>query len=161
MKILFILIIIFSLNSISELFAGDSRKHIAFSTAVFDVLQQDNPSFEGRVEVRGSEISWLLRPLTGFMANTDGAVHLYGGVLVDIPLFSFLYFSPSFAPGVYYKSNSKDLYFLLEFRSQIELAVKLDNDIRVGLSFNHISNASFGSKNPGVESLAITYSFPL
>jgi hypothetical protein len=161
MKVFWFLIFIFILNSTYEVSAGGNKKHISFSTAIFDVLQQDNPSFEGRVEVRGSEISWLLRPLTGFMANTDGAVHLYGGVSIDIPLFSFLYFSPSFAPGVYYKSNSKDLHFLLEFRSQIELAVKLDNDIRMGLSFNHISNASFGKKNPGVESLAVTYHFPL
>ena len=50
--------------------------------------------------------------------------------------------------------------FALEFRSQIELAVRLENDIRVGVSFSHISNASFGEENPGVESLALTYVIP-
>lgn len=142
-------------------FAEEGKKHIAVSFAIFDILKHDNSSLEGRAEFHGSEFSWLIKPLTGFMANTDGAIHIYSGVLVDIPIFSFLYISPSFAPGIYYHSNSKDLDFLLEFRSQIEVALRLENDIKVGLSLNHISNASLGKTNPGVESLALTYHFPL
>ena len=156
-----LLIIIVPFFYPSESFAEGGKKHIAVSFAIFDILQHYNTSLECRAEFHGSEFSWLFKPLTGFMANTDGAVHVFSGVLVDIPLFSFLYISPIFAPGIYYHSNSKDLDFLLEFRSQIEVALKLDNDIKVGLSFNHISNASLGKTNPGVESLALTYSFPL
>lgn len=161
MKIFFLLFIVISLYNVSEIFAGGSKKHIAFSTAIFDVLQQDNPSLEGRVEVHGTEFYWMLKPLTGFMFNSDGALHMFGGVMVDIPVFSFLYISPSIAPGFYHKSESKDLKFLIEFRSQFELAFVLDNDIRIGLSIDHISNASLGKTNPGVESLALTYHFPL
>jgi lipid A 3-O-deacylase len=161
MKILWIFLFVFLLHNFSEIFAEGGKKHIAFSTAVFDILQQDNPSFEGRVEVHGTEFYWMLKPLTGVMFNTDGALHLFGGVMIDIPVFSFLYISPSIAPGFYHKSESKDLKFLIEFRSQFELAVILDNDIRVGLSIDHISNASLGKTNPGVESIALTYHFPL
>jgi hypothetical protein len=159
-KTLIIICIAISFGYLCDATASDKRNYISISAAVFDVLQQDNSSFEGRAEFHGSEFSWLFKPLSGIMGNTDGAIHVYGGVLVDIPLFSFLYISPSFAPGIYYKSNSKDLDFLLEFRSQIEIALMLDNDIKVGLSFNHISNASLGSTNPGVESIALTYHFP-
>jgi hypothetical protein len=94
------------------------------------------------------------------MANTDGAVYLFSGFYIDIPLASFLYITPSFAPGLYHKCNSKNLDFELEFRSQIEMAIRLENNIRVGVSFSHISNASLGKINPGVESLALTYVIP-
>ena len=160
-KFLFIICIAISFGYLYNANASDKRNYISISAAVFDILQQDNSSFEGRVEFHGTEFTWLLKPLAGLMANTDGAIHIFSGVLVDIPLFSFIYISPSFAPGIYYKSNSKNLDFLLEFRSQIEVALKLDNDIKVGLSFNHISNASLGQTNPGVESFALTYHFPL
>jgi hypothetical protein len=161
MRKFLILIVIIPSFYLSETFAEGNKEHIALSFAIFDILQHDNSSLEGRAEFHGSEFTWLLRPLTGFMVNTDGAIHVFSGVLVDIPVFSFLYISPSFAPGIYYHSNSKNLDFFLEFRSQIEVAFKLDNDMKVGLSFNHISNASLGKTNPGVESLALTYSFPL
>jgi len=161
MKYFWILIIIISFFYSTENYAQESKEHIALSFAIFDILQHNNTSLEGRAEFHGSEFSWMLKPLAGLMANTDGAIHVFSGVLVDIPLFSFLCISPSFAPGIYYHSNSKNLDFLLEFRSQIEVALKLDNDIKVGLSFNHISNASLGKTNPGVESIALTYHFPL
>jgi len=136
-----------------------SKKHISFSMAMFDVLQQDKPSLEGRLEIQGSELTWIAKPFVGIMTNTDGALHFYSGFALDIPLVSIFYISPSLAPGIYYKSKSKDLSLLLEFRSQLELGIVLDNDLRVGLSFNHISNASLGKINPGVESVALTYYF--
>jgi len=94
------------------------------------------------------------------MANTDGAVYIFSGFYIDIPITSFLYISPSFAPGLYHKGNSKNLNFALEFRSQIEIGIRLENNIRVGISFSHISNASLGKINPGVESIALTYLIP-
>ncbi len=140
---------------------SQDKNYITLSSAVFDILQQDNSSFEGRVELRFHKIDWLLKPFGGLMANTDGAVYLFSGFYIDIPLASFLFITPSFAPGFYHKCNSKNLDFALEFRSQIEMAIRLENNIRVGVSFSHISNASLGKINPGVESIAIIYYVPL
>ena len=140
---------------------SQDNNYITLSTAVFDILQQDNSSFEGRVEFRFDKIDWQIKPFSGLMANTDGAVYLFSGFYIDIPLAFFLYITPSFAPGFYHKCNSKNLDFALEFRSQIELAIRLENNIRVGVSFSHISNASLGKINPGVESIAVIYYVPL
>ena len=142
------------------MFADDGREYVSFTTAVFDILQKTNTSFEARVEYHGPEFTWVVKPLTGLMTNTDGAIYFYGGVVFDIPLLSFLFLSPSLAPGIYYKSESKDLNFIFEFCTQIELTLLLNNDLRVGISFNHISNASLGPPNPGVESIGISYYFP-
>ena len=151
---MFLFIFIADINS-------QDKNYITLSTAVFDILQQGNPSLEGRVEFRFNKVDWEVKPFSGLMANKDGAVYLYSGFYIDLLLTSFLYISPSFAPGLYHRCNSKNLDFALEFRSQIEIAIKLENDIRVGASFSHISNASLGKINPGVESFAITYYFPL
>jgi len=144
----------------TDMFADDGREYVSFTTAVFDILQKENTSLEARVEYHGPEFTWVVKPLTGLMTNTDGAIYFYGGVVFDIPLLSFLFLSPSLAPGIYYKSESKDLNFIFEFRTQIELTLLLNNDLRVGISFNHVSNASLGPPNPGVESIGISYYFP-
>jgi len=145
---------------ISETYSQD-KNYITLSSAVFDILQQNNSSFEGRIEFRFNKIDWRLKPFSGIMTNTDEAVYLFLGFYIDIPLASFLYITPSFAPGFYHMGNSKNLEFALEFRSQIELAIRLENNTRVGVSFNHISNAGLGKINPGVESIAVIYYFPL
>jgi lipid A 3-O-deacylase len=153
-------VLIFFLALSSEARGGNGERYLSFSTAVFGILQKTNTSLEGRIEYRGLEIFPIVKPISGIMANTDGATYFYGGIVFDIQLLPFLYLSPSIAPGIYYQSNSKNLDFIIEFRSQFELALLLDNDVRVGLSFNHISNASLGPTNPGVESIAISYYFP-
>jgi hypothetical protein len=156
----YIIILVFFSIFISDTYSQDNN-YITFSSAVFDILQQDNSSSEGRVEFRFNKIDWQIKPFGGVMANTDGAVHLFSGFYIDIPLASFLYITPSFAPGFYHKGKSKNLEFALEFRSQLELAIRLENNTKVGVSFNHISNASLGKINPGVESIAVIYYFPL
>lgn len=133
---------------------------MALSSAVFDVLQQDALSFEGRVEFRLGKVKLFGHPFTGFMFNTGGAVHIFAGLYYDIHLGDYFILTPSFAPGLYAKRKSKDLMYALEFRSQIEFSYIFNNHSRIGFSFNHISNASLGEKNPGVESLALTYVIP-
>ena len=148
------------LFSYVNLFAQD-RNYIAISSAVFDILQQTDPSSESRVEFRLGKVKLGGHPFSGVMVNTEGAMHIYFGLYYDIPLTDVLFLTPSFAPGLYAQRNSKDLKFALEFRSQLEVSFRLNNDVRIGFSFNHISNASLGIENPGVESLALTYVIPI
>lgn len=133
---------------------------LAFSAAWFDVNQRDEEAGEFRIEYRADEQMWIFKPFGGAMATTDGALHGFAGVLIDIPLWNRLYITPSFAPGLYHDGNGKDLYYTLEFRSQIEISYRFNNGHRLGASFNHISNANLGDDNPGVESAALTYIVP-
>lgn len=133
---------------------------LAFSAAYFDVNKRREEAGEFRIEYRPDEHMWLFKPFGGAMATTDGALHGFAGVLMDIPLWDRIYITPSFAPGLYYDGNGKDLHNTVEFRSQIEISYRFQNGHRLGASFNHISNASLGDKNPGVESAAVTYIVP-
>jgi len=133
---------------------------LAFSAAYFDVNQRKNEAGEFRIEYRADEHMWIFKPFGGAMATTDGALHGFAGVLIDIPLWDRIYITPSFAPGLFYDGNGKDLHNALEFRSQIEISYRFNNGRRLGASFNHISNADLGHDNPGVESAALTYIVP-
>jgi len=157
----FLCVIVIGFVCNSNSLAGGSKDYISFSTALFDFLQNDVTSLEARIEYRVNSLTWQLKPFVGLMANTDGGEYIYSGVFYEIPITKFLNLVPSFAPGLYFKNNSKDLHFVIEFRTQLEAIFVLPNKLRAGFSFNHISNASLGKANPGVESIAITFQLPV
>ena len=145
----------------TNLFAGGDKDYLSFSGALFDVLQSNVTSLEGRIEYRVNSADWYLKPLIGVMSNTDGARYIYSGIYFEISVTEYFSLIPSLTPGVYIKNYSKDLHFVLEFKSQIDAIFNIADTFRAGFSFNHISNASLGDENPGVESIAITFQLPV
>lgn len=154
-----VLVLLFSALPLHN--ASAAEDEFVLTYAMFDFLKQAKESIEARLEYRFIRENTFLHPFTGVMFNADGARYAYAGMLIDFPVFDNLFISPSFAPGVYVGGNSKNLYFGLEFRSQLELSYRFEESGRFAASFNHISNASLGMPNPGVESLAISYIFPV
>ena len=69
----------------------------------------------------------------------------------------FLTFTPSFAPGYYSYGDGKDLGHPLEFKSEVQVTLGLGDSTYLGMSYNHISNASLGSKNPGANSYMLNF----
>ena len=69
----------------------------------------------------------------------------------------FLTVTPSFAPGYYNYGDGKDLGSALEFKSEVQLSFDLGNSTELGMSYNHISNASLGDKNPGANSYMFNF----
>ena len=116
---------------------------------------------QGSIEYKRSPVVYQLRPFVGFLMTTKKSVYVYGGVGYDFFIGKHFVLTPSFAPGVYYRGQGKDLGFTLEFRSSIEAAVDFCKHHRLGVQFYHISNASLGHKNPGEESLVFFLAIPL
>ena len=65
--------------------------------------------------------------------------------------------TPSFAPGLYHKGNGKDLGHVLEFKSEVQLSYAATDKSSLGVSYNHVSNASLGNKNPGANSYMFSF----
>ena len=132
----------------------------SFSIGQFDVNDDDdvqNSSSEIRFEyLSGKNLFHKLKPFTGLMINGDDGKYLYSGLRKDITISPKWIFTPSIAVGYYDRGSSKDLGHNLEFRSQIEFSRDIGNQNRLGFNLNHISNASIGDTNPGVESVAIS-----
>jgi lipid A 3-O-deacylase len=135
----------------------ESGFSLALTHAAFDILQQTRPSFEKRIELRKDISDNDFGQFAGIMFTGHGANHFYTGLYYNFYLYDIIVITPSFAPGLYLENNTKNLFYPLEFRSQIEVSVKLLRNTRIGFSFNHISNAGLGDENPGVESFAVTY----
>ena len=92
-----------------------------------------------------------LSPVTGFMITGDSATYLYTGIEANYDL-GKIQFTPSFTPGLYGQGDGKDLGHIVEFKSELQLSVDLFKDTEMGFSYNHLSNASLGDKNPGANS---------
>ena len=97
-----------------------------------------------------------LSPITGAMITVDNASYVYTGVQANYKIGS-LNFTPSFAPGYYNQGDGKDLGHALEFKSEIQLSLELPLESQLGISYNHLSNASLGDKNPGANSYMFNF----
>ena len=97
-----------------------------------------------------------LSPITGAMITADNAGYIYTGVQAKYKI-GFLNVTPSFTPGLYHEGDGKDLGHLLEFKSEVQLSLDLSKSSKLGFSYNHISNASLGDKNPGANSYMFNF----
>ena len=97
-----------------------------------------------------------LSPITGVFLTKKNAFYLYTGVQAEYEL-GFLTITPSFAPGYYNEGGGKDLGYPLEFKSEVQMSFDLGDSSQMGMSYNHISNASLGDKNPGANSYMINF----
>ena len=89
-----------------------------------------------------------ISPVTGIMFTADNAGYIYTGIQAQYNL-GILNIVPSFTPGLYGEGNGKDLGHVVEFKSELQFSLDLFKNSELGFSYNHISNASLGEKNPG------------
>jgi lipid A 3-O-deacylase len=97
-----------------------------------------------------------LSPITGALVTADTAAYIYTGVQAQYKL-GKINFTPSFAPGLYSKGDGKDLGHILEFKSELQISVDFVSNSQLGFSYNHLSNASLGTKNPGANSYMFNF----
>jgi len=99
-----------------------------------------------------------LRLAAGGMATSRGTLYVYSGFRFDLPVGSAWRVSPQTAVGFYHQGDGKDLGGAIEFRSGLELSRRIGARSRLGILFYHLSNAGIYERNPGTESLVLTYS---
>ena len=97
-----------------------------------------------------------LSPITGIMITADNASYFYTGVEANYKI-GALNITPSFAPGYYNEGDGKDLGHALEFKSEVQLSLDMPKNSQFGFSYNHLSNASLGDKNPGANSYMFNF----
>tara|TARA_B100001093_G_scaffold418749_1_gene410091 strand:- start:189 stop:695 length:507 start_codon:yes stop_codon:yes gene_type:complete len=95
-------------------------------------------------------------PITGGFITENSAAYIYTGFEWNIDM-GGLNFTPSFAPGFYHEGDGKDLGHILEFKSEVQLSYAASDKTSFGVSYNHVSNASLGDKNPGANSYMFNF----
>ena len=96
-------------------------------------------------------------PVTGGFITENSAAYLYTGVEWNYDMGNKMIFTPSFTPGLYSEGDGKDLGHILEFKTEIQASYAISEQSSFGMSYNHISNASLGYKNPGANSYMVNY----
>ena len=155
-------LLFFAFSSIAEeKTLNDQSNEISFFTGTFDYSDHGKRStlfgFEHQNEnLNRDTFLGNLSPITGAMITADNATYFYTGVQAQYKI-GVLNFTPSFTPGYYEEGDGKDLGHALEFKSEIQLSLELPKDSQLGFSYNHLSNASLGDKNPGANSYMFNF----
>lgn len=129
----------------------------------YDVISPDDSAADLRLEYRSNYdlLGTGINPWIGLEVTSDASVWGGFGFLYDWQIAESFYITPSLGAGLYTEGSSdKDLDHVIEFRSQLEGGYQFEDKSRLGLAFGHISNASLGDKNPGVEILNLYYHVP-
>ena len=157
---LFLLFLTFSLNA-DEIKSYDKNNEISIYTGMFDFSDVGKKStligFQHQNEnLNRDTFLGNLSPITGALITGDNAGYIYTGVQAQYKI-GVLNIIPSFTPGLYHEGDGKDLGHMLEFKSEVQLSLDLSKTIELGFSYNHISNASLGDKNPGANSYMFNF----
>ena len=162
----FILIVLASLFSFNFAYGADENKNkyeteLNFFTGMFD--WSDDKQASGLIGLQHQNDELFIEadhgrfsPITGAFITSKNAFYIYTGVQAEYQ-FGSLAITPSFAPGYYNAGDGKALGYPLEFKSEIQMSYDLSNTTHLGMSYNHISNASLGDKNPGANSYMFNF----
>jgi len=162
MKIrIFIISFALSLLTLNVSLADDKRSGINFYTGMFDFSDNKKRSSLFGIEHQNQDLYrdtlfGRVSPVTGMMVTADNAAYFYTGFEANYSLGPFKV-TPSFAPGFYSQGDGKDLGHPLEFKSEVQLSLDLGETTNFGMSYNHVSNASLGEKNPGANSYMLNF----
>ena len=163
MKLKLLIFLAFLTFMINPALADKGNNEISFYTGTFDVIDKegdDQTSLFG-IEHKNPNLfrdTFLgkFSPVSGGFMTGDSSVYLYTGIEGQYGV-GRLKILPSFTPGYYEKGDGKDLGSALEFKSEIQMTLNLSDSTEFGMSYNHISNASLGDKNPGANSYMFNF----
>ncbi len=97
-----------------------------------------------------------ISPVTGFFITENNASYIYTGIETNYKL-GRLNITSSFTPGLYANGDGKDLGSIIEFKSDVQLFYDVVESMNLGMSYDHVSNASLGDKNPGANSYMFNF----
>jgi len=154
-----ICLLYFSFSNAEEIKSNETE--LNFFTGMFDFSDHKQKAGIIGIQHQNDDLfreSFLgrLSPITGGFLTENNAYYLYTGAQAEYDLGMFT-ITPSFAPGYYSSGDGKDLGHSLEFKSEVQMSLNLSDSTQFGMSYNHISNASLGDKNPGANSYMINF----
>ncbi|SDQ73168.1 acyloxyacyl hydrolase [Pseudovibrio sp. Tun.PSC04-5.I4] len=128
-----------------------------------DAVRGRSASIAAEIEVRSEPVwtygSFGVRGGAAVEVDADADFWAGAGIIATYDLTQDLRLEGSFMPGYYAASDDgTNLGHKLEFRSQAAISYQIMEGKRVGLAFEHKSNANIGTKNPGIETAFVTLS---
>ena len=159
-SVLFFIFFVFSVNA-EELKNYEKNTEFNVYSGMFDFSDDGKRSTLLGIQHQNENLNrdtflGNLSPITGVLITSDNAGYVYTGVQAQYKI-GILNITPSFTPGLYHEGDGKDLGHMLEFKSEVQLSLDLSKNTELGFSYNHLSNASLGDKNPGANSYMFNF----
>ena len=158
-KISFFIVIFFIITKTAV--ADNSQNQYNFFVGNFDFSDDNQAAILVGIQHQNENLErktflGTISPITGGFITENSAAYIYTGIEWNVDM-GGLMFTPSFAPGLYHEGNGKDLGHVLEFKSEVQLSYNSSENTSFGVSYNHVSNASLGDKNPGANSYIFNF----
>lgn len=102
-----------------------------------------------------------IHPTLGVEFTAFGAVYGHGGIAADVPFLRHGLLTWSESVGLFEHGQQNEVGSIVEFRSQVELGWRFNNQMRLMGYFSHISNGGLTPLNPGTEVAGAYLAFPL
>ena len=157
----FLFLFIFPLNS-EEKKENFNEHSLNFYTGMFDFSDDGQRAVLFGIQHQDETLEretflGRLSPITGAFITENSAAYFYTGVEWNYPLGDKLSLTPSFTPGIYHEGDGKDLGHAVEFKTELQANYSISESTNFGMSYNHLSNASLGVKNPGANSYMFNF----
>jgi hypothetical protein len=148
--------------------AGDAPDFVTFGFGGydFDKNQGNRQSVDYRLEyqngisllplishrLNSADHCFQIHPTVGFEGNTKGTVFANSGLNLDVPFLRHGIFTWGEVIGLYGQGNdARTLGSVVQFRSQLELGWRFNNELRLTGFVSHISNAHLAQNDTGAE----------
>ena len=156
---IFLILCFINFKSIAEEVSNETELNIF--TGLFDFSDDKQKAGLFGLQHQNEELfreSFLgkLSPITGGFLTEKSTFYLYTGAQTEYDL-GFITITPSFTPGLYFEGDGKDLGHVIEFKTELQISFEISSNSELGFSYNHISNASLGTKNPGANSYMFNF----
>ena len=158
---IFLFILLFATNLFAVEEIKNSGNQFNFFTGNFDFSDDKQSAYLVGFQHQDENLNretflGNVSPITGGFITENSAAYIYTGIEWNMDMGGMV-FTPSFAPGLYHEGDGKDLGHVLEFKSEVQLSYESSDSTSFGVSYNHVSNASLGDKNPGANSYMFNF----
>lgn len=146
--------------------APDGPQRLALGAGAFDITP-GGQRYAGTQGVFRGEYHFgdvlipLFSPFVGLDVTTKGGTYTYAGFGFDINFGPNWVLTPNGAAGFYQRGDGTKLGSWMEFRSGADIDYKFADQSRLGISFQHTSNAGLTKYNAGEQEVLLVYQLPL
>lgn len=133
---------------------------LSLGGGMYDFLH-NHKAVEGRVEYDFAHGFYFVKPMIGIFGTNKKSAFGYAGFILDLHFGRHFVFVPNASVGYYHRGNGKDLGQALEFKTGARFDYRFEDASRIGITFDHISNAGLSKTNPGEENILLMFSLPL
>jgi hypothetical protein len=141
---------------------GATGPLLAGSLGQFNFVDSGDGLFGGGLEYRWAPVGrWNLIPGVGVTFAEGGAAYGYAALHYDFHVGHSWFVTPVIGAGYFRNTDTLDLGHAAEFKTGLEISVRVADRYRLGVQGYHLSNASLSDDNPGSEVIELLFAFPL